>query len=146
MVIYIHGCKSIKEADSCVMENLSSKLLLKTLPSCAWLRLPVLGRQTSPGVAHAQHRVYSFSHGQVLHSVVSIHLAIGKLNFQQLFVAMVLILWHEKLSSRNQSSIPLLSVQVPSMVRWVITQSSLCNLHAGSVMEMPGAPHYPLVA
>lgn len=92
------------------MENLGSKLLLKTLPSCAWWRLPVPGRQTSPGGGHAQHRVYSLSHGQVPHSVVSSHLAIGKINFQQLFVAMsrplVWIFRREKLSSETRVVYP----------------------------------------
>lgn len=64
------GCKSIKEADSCVMENLSSKLLRETLPSCARWRLPVPGRQTSPGVAREQHRVYSLSHRQAQFSAI----------------------------------------------------------------------------
>lgn len=92
------------------MENLGSKLLLKPLPSCAWWRLPVPGRQTSPEVGQAQHCVYSLSHGQVPHSIVSSHLAIGKINFQQLFVAMsrplVWIFRREKLSSETRVVYP----------------------------------------
>lgn len=102
----IEVLQSMKVVESFVDYNLGSKLLLKTLPyfSCAWWRLPLSGRQKSPGVAHTC-------------SVVSIHLIMGKLYFRQPSVVVLRllgwILWCEKLSSGNQKGMPLLWVYIP---------------------------------